>query len=168
MEVDMIRRNVLVAGVVLALGITPAFAGEEVRNVDKFSELPLEVQVPIARFLIDAKLFDIEEAIAHKVTEVKIAYERKHKLHELIWDATNKKFLGGSEPEVLKEVLAKLPPTAQQAIQDRKGQQRIDHLKIKHSDADDHEYVHVHFISESGKKTDIKLEMDGSPVSKRS
>ncbi len=163
----MIRRNACVLGIALALVTAPAFAGEEVRTVEKFSDLPLDVQMPIARFLVNAKIFEIEEAKAHKVTEIKVAYERKHKLHELIWDATNKKFLGGSEPEVLKEVLAKLPPAAQQAIQDRKGQQRIDHLKIKHSDSDDHEYVHVHFINESGKKTDMKLEMDGSPVAKK-
>ncbi|MCP9456670.1 MAG: hypothetical protein NNA18_11260 [Nitrospira sp.] len=75
--------------------------------------------------------------------------------------------MGGTESDVLKEVLAKLPSTAQKAIQDWKGQQKIDHLKIKHSDTDDHEYVHVHFINESGRKTDIKLEMDGSPIAKK-
>ena len=164
----MIRRNAIVLSVALALGAVPAFAGEEVRSIDKFSDLPIDVQIPIARFLVDAKIFDIEEARAHKVTEIKVAYERKHRLHELVWDATNKKFLGGTEPEVLHEVLAKLPSTAQQAIQERKGQQKIENLKVKHSDADDHEYVHVHFINESGKKTDVKLEMDGSPVSKKS
>lgn len=163
----MIRRTALMLSVAMALGAAPAFANEEVRNVERFSDLPLDIQVPIARFLVDAKIFEIEEAKAHKITEIKVAYERKHKLHELIWDATNKKFLGGTEPEVLKEVLAKLPTSAQQTIQDLKGQQKIDHLKIKHSDADDHEYVHVHFINESGRKTDIKLEMDGSPIAKK-
>jgi hypothetical protein len=86
----------------------------------------------------------------------------------VVWDATNKKLLGGTEPDVLKEVLAKLPPAAQQAIQERKGQQKIEKLKIKHADADDHEYIDVHFVSDSGKKTDVKLEMTGSPVSKKS
>lgn len=163
----MIRRHTMLLTAVLAVGVVPAFANEEVRTVDKFSDLPVEIQIPIARFLVDTKIFEIEEAKAHNITEVKIAYERKHKLHELVWDATNKKLLGGTEPEVFKEVLAKLPATAQQAIQERKGQQKIDKLKIKHSDADDHEYVHVHFINDSGKKTDIKLELDGSPVAKK-
>ncbi len=163
----MIRRHVLLLSAVLTLGAFPAYANEEVRNVDRFSDLPIEVQMPIARFLVDGKILEIEEAKAHKITEVKVTYERKHKLHELVWDATNKKLLGGTEPEVLKEVLANLPSAAQQAIQARKGDQKIDKLKIKHSDKDDHEYVHVHFINDAGSKTDLKLELDGSPVAKK-
>jgi hypothetical protein len=76
MEVDMIGRNAIVLSVALMLGAAPAFANEEVRNVDKFSDLPVEVQTSIARFLGDGKILEIEEAKAHKITEVKIAYER--------------------------------------------------------------------------------------------
>lgn len=135
---------------------------DEVLVVQKFSDLPVEVQVPVARFLVGGKIVEIEEAKAHKVVEVKISYLRENRLHELVWDATNQKMLGGTESEVIQEVLGGIPQKALEAVENAKGHNQVKRIKIKHADADDHEYVHVHFVDGSGMKTDVKLEMDGS------
>lgn len=119
----------LVSLMALAMSTTAVLAMEEVRRVPRFSDLPIEIQMPIARFLVDGKILEIEEAKAHGITEVKIAYERPHRLHELIWDATHKKLLGGTEATVVTEVLGRLPSPLQQTIQSHQGQNRIDKLK---------------------------------------
>jgi hypothetical protein len=81
-----------------------------------------------------------------------------------VWDATTKKLLGGSEKMVIEEVLKVLPDSGRDAI--RKGGESIHHLKIKHDDHDDHEYVHVHFVDSQGGLTGMKIELDGTPKRK--
>ncbi|MEX2493503.1 MAG: hypothetical protein WD425_17260 [Nitrospirales bacterium] len=159
----------LVLGTATPVGAGSESAKEEVRVIASFTDLPREVQNAVSRFLANVDILEIEEAHAHKVTEFKVAYLRDKRLHELVWDATTNKLLGGSDPEVLKEVLAHLPQPARQAVLDRQGKDVISKLKIKHADFDDHEYIHVHFLNtDNGRKTDAKIEMNGSPVSKKS
>lgn len=134
---------------------------ETKRIVQSFWDLSLEAQQATARFLVGAKLGEIVEANAHQVTEIEVGYFRHGKAHQLVWDATTKKLLGGSEKVVIEEVLKHLPETGKQVIQ--QGGEAIHHLKIKHDDRDDHEYVHVHFVDEQGNLTSAKLELDGSP-----
>jgi len=133
---------------------------ETKRIVPTFWDLSLEAQQAIARFLVGAKLGEIIEANAHPVTEIEVGYFRHGKAHQLVWDATTKKLLGGSEMVVIEEVLKHLPENGRKAIQ--QGGEAIHHLKIKHDDSDDHEYVHVHFVDGQGELTGAKLELDGS------
>lgn len=134
---------------------------ETKRIVASFWDLPLEAQQATARFLVGAKLGEIVEANAHGVTEIEVGYFRHGKAHQLVWDATTKKLLGGSEKIVIEEVLRILPESGRETI--RKGGEAIHNLKIKHDDHDDHEYMHVHFVDGQGGLTGFKVELDGSP-----
>ncbi|MDO9405499.1 MAG: hypothetical protein Q7T87_15800 [Polaromonas sp.] len=133
---------------------------ETKRIVPSYWDLSLEAQQATARFLVGAKLGEIVEANAHGVTEIEIGYFRHGKAHQLVWDATTRKLLGGSEKIVIEEVLKNLPEAGRKAVQ--AGDQSIHHLKIKHDDRDDHEYMHVHFLDGQGNLTGAKLELDGS------
>jgi len=137
---------------------------ETKRLVPSYWDLSLEAQQATARFLVGAKLGEIVEANAHGVTEIEVGYFRHGKAHQLVWDATTKKLLGGSEKMVIEEVLKVLPDSGRDTI--RKGGESIHHLKIKHDDHDDHEYVHVHFVDSQGGLTGVKVELDGTPKRK--
>ena len=137
---------------------------ETKRLVPSYWDLSLEAQQATARFLVGAKLGEIVEANAHGVTEIEVGYFRHGKAHQLVWDATTKKLLGGSEKMVIEEVLKVLPDSGRDTI--RKGGEAIHHLKIKHDDHDDHEYVHVHFVDGQGGLTGVKVELDGTPKRK--
>lgn len=133
---------------------------ETKRLVPSYWELPVDAQHATARFLVGAKLGEIVEANAHGVTEIEIGYFRHGKAHQLVWDATTRKILGGSEKMVIEEVLKHLPDSGLKAVQ--QGGEAIHHLKIKHDDHDDHEYMHVHFVDAKGNLTGVKLELDGA------
>lgn len=134
---------------------------ETKRLVASFWDLPLDTQQAIARFLVGAELGEIVEANAHGVTEIEVGYFRLGKAHQLVWDATTKKLLGGNEKIVIEEVMKHLPDGGKKAVQ--QGGEAVHHLKIKHDDRDDHEYMHVHFVDGQGSLTGAKLELDGSP-----
>lgn len=134
---------------------------ETKRLVPSYWDLSIEAQQATARYLVGSKLGEIVEANAHGVTEIEIGYFREGKAHQLVWDATTKKILGGSEQIVIDEVLKVIPESGRAAIAE--GGESIHHLKIKHDDHDDHEYVHVHFVDSKGVLTGMKMELDGSP-----
>lgn len=129
--------------------------------IDSFGALPVDVQHSIGRFLVGAKLDEIVKADAHGVTEIEVNYIRHGAIQKLIWDDTTKKLLGGTEPVVIQEVLDRLSPGARQTIQS--GGSIIKNLKIKHDDRDDHEYLHVHYVSAARQLSSAKFELDGSP-----
>ncbi|MFN3986738.1 MAG: hypothetical protein ACK4KV_14680 [Rhodocyclaceae bacterium] len=133
---------------------------ESKRIVKSFWDLPMDAQQATARFLVGAKLGEIVEANAHQVTEIEVGYFRHGKAHQLVWDATTKKLLGGTEKIVIDEVFGSLPEGGRKAIQERGSD--IYNLKIKHDDRDDHEYLHVHFVDEHGNLSGVKMELDGS------
>ncbi len=127
--------------------------------LNSFWDLPVDGQQAVARFLVGSKLGEIIIAKAHGVTEVEINYFRHGAVHKLIWDDTTKKILGGTEPVVINEVLSVLTPEARKIVVD--GGHAIRHIKIKHADFDDREYLHVQYLGEDRHITGRKLEMDG-------
>lgn len=132
--------------------------------VPSFGELPVDVQNSVARFLVGCKLGEIVDAHAHGVNEIEVQYFRHGTVHRLIWDNTTHKMLGGTEPVVMQHVLSQLLPAAQQAV--KGGGETLRNLKIKHSEQDDREYLHVHYVDSCRRLTSIKLEMDGSAYRK--
>ncbi len=133
---------------------------ESKRLVKSFWDLPMDAQQATARFLVGAKLGEIVEANAHQVTELEIGYFRHGKAHQLVWDATTKKLLGGTEKIVIDEVFRSLPESGRRAIEARDSE--IYTLKIKHDDRDDHEYLHIHFVDSQGNLSGVKIELDGT------
>jgi len=127
--------------------------------LNSFWDLPVDGQQAVARFLVGSKLGEIIIAKAHGVTEVEINYFRHGAVHKLIWDDTTKKILGGTEPVVINEVLSVLTPEARKIVVE--GGHAIRHIKIKHADFDDREYLHVQYLGEDRHITGRKLEMDG-------
>ncbi len=129
--------------------------------VEHYEELPDETRSALDPFLSGARIFEISTGRAHGVVETKINYLRDDKLHEIVYDETTRKILGGSEASVVDAVLAKLPESGRAAIRD--AGERIRKIKIKHDDKDDREYVHVHYADSAGVLSAAKLECDGSP-----
>jgi predicted LPLAT superfamily acyltransferase len=127
--------------------------------LNSFWELSVDIQQAVARFLVGSKLGEIIVAKAHGVTEVEINYFRHGAVYKLIWDDTTKKILGGTEAIVINEVLSVLTPEARKIVVE--GGHAIRHIKIKHADFDDREYLHVQYLGEDRHITGRKLEMDG-------
>ncbi len=133
--------------------------------LNSFWDLSIEIQQAVARFLVGSKLGEIVVANAHGVTEVEITYFRHGAVYKLIWDDTTKKILGGTEPVVVNEVLSALTPDARRTVE--AGGHSIRHIKIKHADFDDREYLHVQYLGADRHITGRKLEMDGSQFVKQ-
>lgn len=137
---------------------------ESKRLIKDFFELAEDVQNAVARYLVGRKILEIVEARAHGVTEIEIQYQHKGQVMRLVWDATTNKLLAGSEPRVIDAVLRNLPESTRALLV--QSELPIRDLKIKHSDNDDREYLHVHYMDESGVFSQAKLEMDGTPYQK--
>lgn len=129
------------------------------RVVATFSDLAEGSREALAPFLNEAEILEIVTAGAHGVVETSVSYLRSGKVHEIVYDETTRKILGGNEPAVIDQVVAVLPESGRQTVRDGG---RIHKIKIKHDDADDREYVHVHYIDDSGNIVNRKLELDGS------
>jgi len=132
--------------------------------VPSFGDLPVAVQNSIARFLVGCKLGEIVDVHAHGVNEIEVQYFRHGSVHRLVWDRTTHKMLGGTETAVVQHVISQLPDSAQAAV--KAGGETLRHLKIKHSDQDNREYLHVHYVDSARRLTSAKLELDGAPYRK--
>jgi hypothetical protein len=138
---------------------------ESARRVASLDKLSATAREGLGAYLPKAaRVVDIEEGEAHGVVEVKVAYVVGDAYREVIWEDTHHKILGGSEPLAIDAVLKALPPAATSAIESHRKDAQIERLKIKHSEKDDHEHVHVHFLAADGARRSAKVELDGKPA----
>ncbi len=132
--------------------------------IASYADLPDDVRAVFDPFVSGAEVLEITSGRAHGVVETGVAYLRGGKAHEIIYDETTRKILGGTEPAVIDAVLAVLPASGKARIQQAGA--LIRKIKIKHDDMDDREYVHVHYLGDGGFITSMKLELDGADKQK--
>lgn len=173
MNTKQAKRTIIGAAAALGLATAAADLAEaapgsdgQTRLVTRLAELPDDVRKAVAPHVGRGQVLEIEESRAHGVTEVGVRYLAGGRLHLVVWDATKRKLLGGSDPKVVATILGGLPESARAAIEAARAGARIHRIKIKHVDADDREYVHVHFHEADGQLRDVKLELDGRPLVK--
>jgi len=133
------------------------------RIVPDFNHLNAAAKDALAGYVEGAQILEIVTARAHGVIETGITYLRDARVHDVVYDETTGKILGGTEESVIQQVLSVLPESGRQEV--LSGNRKIRKIKIKHDDKDDREYIHVHFIDASGNITSPKLELDGRPKS---
>ncbi|MGQ3685153.1 MAG: hypothetical protein ACUBOA_09165 [Candidatus Loosdrechtia sp.] len=142
-------------------GLTIA-QNKEVRVIRKFSDLPVESQSPIDRIVGNGIIVEMEETRTNQVTEVKVLYLRGNRLHNLIWDVSGKKIIGSSEQKVIQMIMGAILNGVRGEIEKIKGDRQIERIRVKEIGNDGQEFFHVHFIDTDGKRTDIKLDMNGT------
>ena len=128
--------------------------------IPEYAQVSAEARKALDSHIAGAQISKITAKEAHGTAQVKVAYLRDTDLHDIIYDETSQKLFCGSEPLAIEEIIAGLPEACQRAV--RAGGSNISHIKIKHDDSDDREYVHVHYHADDGEIISRKLELDGS------
>ncbi|MEX2493501.1 MAG: hypothetical protein WD425_17250 [Nitrospirales bacterium] len=144
-------------------GETPSQETERV--ISEYSQVSAEARKAFDPHVAGAQICGIVQAAAHGVVETAVTYLRDGKVHEIVYDETTAKLLGGSEPGAIEQVISVLPESGQSAV--RKKGQTIYKIKIKHDERDDREYVHVNYVDDNGMLTNSKLELDGHKKGKQ-
>ena len=129
------------------------------RLVPRDEDLPEKVSVALDPNVAGTRILEVTTGRAHGVTETSVSYLRDEALHQVVYDETTGKVLGGNEPAVIEKVIAVSPESGQRRV--REGGERFHQFKIKHDEQDDREYVHVHYVGDDGIFSH-KLELDGS------
>lgn len=139
---------------------------EEVEYIiPDYAQVSAETRQALEPYIADGQISQITTEQAHNVVETSVVYLRGSEVHEIVYDETNQKLLGGTEPAVIEKVIAQqLPESGQRRV--RESGEAIRKIKIKHDESDDREYIHVHYVSADGLMTNYRLEFDGSPKGK--
>ncbi|MCL7930354.1 hypothetical protein [Halomonas llamarensis] len=139
-------------------------SGETERFISDYQEIAEEARNAFEPHIKGAQISTIATKAAHGVVETTVTYLRGSEVHEIIYDETTGKLLCGSEPSSIDQVIAVLPEAAQRAVHE--SGPTISHIKIKHDDKDDREYVHVHYRADDGEIVSRKFELDGTDKDK--